>query len=273
MTTPTQSTPDPTIAATDTAAPADTQAQRLAAFTRVSSPLMSVLALVYLVVYSLQGIFYDPQATWFRWGLAFGAVLWVIFAVDLAIRFVLWPVKRTFVRKNLLDTITVLVPQFRALRALRAFNKNSIFKSKGKGVLSGGAVTTGVLGTAIVVWVGSIMVLNAERLAPSASIKNFPDALWWAFETITTVGYGDFTPVTWVGRGYAVLIMFVGISIVGVVSASLAATLVKQNPSPPSPAQEVLDELAELKAMVASLQATLGVKPTVPPPTTEPASA
>ena len=262
MSTPTPAPAAPSSTPQGTSDPTDPREQRLEAFTRVSSPIMSVLALVYLVTFSLEGIFFDPQAEWFQWTLLLGTALWVVFAVDLAIRFVLWPVKRTFLRHNLLDTITVVIPQFRALRVLRAFNKDSIFKVKGKGVLSGGAVTTGVLGTAIVVWVGSLMVLNAERAAPTGTIKSFPDALWWSFETITTVGYGDFTPVTWLGRGYAVLIMFVGISIVGVVSASLAATLVKQNPSTPQPAQEVLAELAELKAMVASLQAKLEVRPT-----------
>lgn len=243
-------------------APPDPAQARVDAFVRVSSPIMSALALVYLVLYSLQGIFYDPKATWFQFAVWFGAFLWAVFAVDLTIHFILTPVKRGFFRHNWLDTITVLIPQFRALRVLRAFNKDGIFKAKGKGVVSRGAVTTAVIGTAIIVWVGSLMVLNAERMAPTATIKNFPDALWWAFETITTVGYGDFTPVTWVGRGYAVLVMFLGISIVGVISASLAATLVKQNPSTPPPAQEVLQELSELKAMVASLQAKLDITPT-----------
>lgn len=250
-------TPAPTAPA-----PEDPRQARVDAFVRVSSPIMSVLALVYLVLYTAQAIFYDPGASWYQFALWFGTFLWVVFAVDLTIHFILTPVKRGFFRQNWLDTITVLLPQFRALRVLRAFNQDSIFKVHGRGVLSGGAVTTAALGTAILVWVGSIMVLNAERMAPSATITSFPDALWWAFETITTVGYGDFTPVTWVGRGYAVLIMFLGISIVGVVSASLAAVLVKQNaPPPPSPAQEVLDELAELKTMVASLQAKLGAAP------------
>ena len=243
-------------------APPDPRQARVDAFVRVSSPIMSALALVYLVLYSLQGIFYDPGAEWFRFALWFGGFLWAVFAVDLAIHFILTPVKRGFFRQNWLDTITVLIPQFRALRVLRAFNKDSIFKARGKGVLSGGAVTTAVIGTAIIVWVGSLMVLNAERAAPTATIKSFPDALWWAFETITTVGYGDFTPVTWTGRGYAVLVMFLGISIVGVVSASLAATLVKQSPATPPPAQEIMQELSELKAMVASLQSQLGAKPT-----------
>jgi voltage-gated potassium channel len=79
------------------------------------------------------------------------------------------------------------------------------------------------------------------------------------------VGYGDFVPVAGLGRIIARMVMMVGISVLGVVSAGMAATLVKQNatpvapppPPPPTPADEVLKELAELKQMVAALQTQL----------------
>ena len=82
--------------------------------------------------------------------------------------------------------------------------------------------------------------------------------MWWGFETITTVGYGDFVPVTAQGRIYAVMVMFAGISMLGVVSAGMAATLVKKSSNQvpqESPEQEVLDQLNELKAMIAKLEA------------------
>jgi voltage-gated potassium channel len=89
--------------------------------------------------------------------------------------------------------------------------------------------------TALVVWVGSLMVLGAERGAAGAEINTFGEAVWWSFETITTVGYGDFVPVTSMGRFIATLIMLVGISVLGVVSAGVAATLIKQTNVPPAP--------------------------------------
>ena len=102
------------------------------------------------------------------------------------------------------------------------------------------------------------MVLNAERGAAGAEINSLGDAVWWGFETITTVGYGDFVPVTARGRIYAVMVMFAGISMLGVVSAGMAATLVKKSSNQvpqESPEQEVLDQLNELKAMIAKLEA------------------
>ena len=47
-----------------------------------------------------------------------------------------------------------------------------------------------------------------------ANITNLGDAFWWAVETITTVGYGDYTPVTTIGRIIAIFVMFSGIGIV-----------------------------------------------------------
>ena len=227
-------------------------------YTVRTNTLLSALALIYLATWSIQSIWFDPHATWYHVLGWFGVALWALFALDLLMRFVVTDHKRTFFRSNALDTLTVLVPPFRALRVLRIFTKGGILsRGKGKSIVSGGAVATALLATALVVWVGSLMVLNAERLSSNATITNIGDAVWWAFETITTVGYGDYTPVTGVGRAIAVLIMFVGISVLGVVSAGLAATLVKQTAPAPTPVDEVLSELAELKSMVASLQTQL----------------
>lgn len=240
-----------------------------------TSPWLSFLALVFLVTYSMQMIWPDNKEPWFVAATWFGNFLWLLFAVDLAFRFAVTDDKRHFFQRNWLDTVTVVLPQFRALRALRAFSRNGVFSKRGG--FSGGAAITGGLGMAIVVWIGALMVLSAERGHPHAEIVNVPDAVWWTFETITTVGYGDFVPVTGTGRAMAVLVMFVGISIVGVVSASLAAVLIKQSNAPSTPDAsaatsptaatptatdaDLLAEIRELKSMVASLQAAVADRP------------
>ena len=226
----------------------------IAAYEAKTNTLLSALALVFLFTFSIQVIWPDTNADWYRWMTIFSNALWALFAVDLLFRFAVTTHKKHFFRRNWLDTLTVVVPQLRALRALRAFTTNGIL-SKGKGVFSGGAITSAALGTVIIVWVGSLSVLDVERGAAQAEITSLPDSIWWMFETLTTVGYGDFVPVTWAGRSIAVVVMLVGISMLGMVSASLAATLLKQNK--PDPATEVLTELSELKAMVASLQQQL----------------
>jgi Kef-type K+ transport systems, predicted NAD-binding component len=228
-------------------------------YTARISPLLSILALVYLATFSIQAIWYEPQANWFQWMNTFSIALWVLFAIDLAFRFLMSTAKRTFFRHNWLDTITVVVPQFRALRALRAFTSNGVI-SKKSGLISSGGMTSAGLAALLVVWIGSIMVLNAERGAPNAQIVDIGDAIWWAFETVTTVGYGDFVPVTWTGRELAVLVMLVGISVLGLVTASLSAALVKRTHKGPDRVDEVLAELDHLKQMVARLEAAQSCK-------------
>ncbi|RFZ71161.1 pH-gated potassium channel KcsA [Mycobacterium marinum] len=52
--------------------------------------------------------------------------------------------------------------------------------------------------------------------------------MWWAITTVTTVGYGDLYPITVTGRVIAVLLMIGGISLIGVVTASLASWIVQR---------------------------------------------
>jgi voltage-gated potassium channel len=65
----------------------------------------------------------------------------------------------------------------------------------------------------LIVIFGGIGVYLAEHTHPGANITDLGDALWWAVVTIATVGYGDYYPVTAVGRIIAVFVMLSGIGI------------------------------------------------------------
>jgi voltage-gated potassium channel len=76
--------------------------------------------------------------------------------------------------------------------------------------------------------IAAAMVLEFERGNPDANIDSYPDALWWAVTTITTVGYGDRFPMSPAGRGVAVVLMIAGIAMFGVITATIAAYFVEQ---------------------------------------------
>jgi voltage-gated potassium channel len=80
----------------------------------------------------------------------------------------------------------------------------------------------------ILVFTISYGVLLAEQNAPGANIKTYHQAVWWAFVTITTVGYGDYYPVTGEGQFMAIILMFFGLGIIGVLSSYLASTFISR---------------------------------------------
>ena len=119
-----------------------------------------------------------------------------------------------------------------------------------------------ILAAGTVISVSSLLVLQFEGRSPDANIVTGGDALWWGLVTITTVGYGDFYPVTGLGRMVGVLVMFSGVGIIGALASILASLLVP----PPKTAEEasesglttienaILAELAQLRAEVAEMR-------------------
>jgi voltage-gated potassium channel len=73
-----------------------------------------------------------------------------------------------------------------------------------------------------VILLGATGLYTIER-GRNESLTSFPDALWWAFSTTTTVGFGDIVPATGEGRLISILLMLTGITVVGVFTATLAS--------------------------------------------------
>ncbi len=88
-----------------------------------------------------------------------------------------------------------------------------------------------ILLAGMVLSVSSILVLQFESRSSDANILTGGDALWWAIVTITTVGYGDFYPVTPLGRITGVFVMFSGVGIIGALASILASMLVSPSSS------------------------------------------
>ena len=77
-------------------------------------------------------------------------------------------------------------------------------------------------GLFIVMIIGGVVIMYLE----GGSITEKETPFWWAIVTMTTVGYGDFSPSTPEGRLFAVFIMFAGIALVSLLTASISSIYV-----------------------------------------------
>jgi len=115
--------------------------------------------------------------------------------------------------------------------------------------------------TSLILFVGSLAILDAERGAKGATITTFGDAAWWAFTTVTTVGYGDRYPITGQGRFIAGGLMLAGIALLGIVTASLASWLIDKVRELEEHAQVVTRaDMTALTAEVRALRAELAAR-------------
>ena len=131
----------------------------------------------------------------------------------------------------------------RIARLLRGENKKTLIKDILDNRSRYAAFLT-ILMTILVLTVASVLVLQFESTSPDASITTGGDALWYAIVTITTVGYGDFYPVTTAGRITAMFIMFMGVGIIGALASLLASLLVGSSSSPEEEVAEACHALA-----------------------------
>jgi voltage-gated potassium channel len=143
-----------------------------------------------------------------------------------------------------LARITRITRVLRALRASRVLGQ-ILLRQRGRSVAWAAAVL------ALFLIVGcSAAILHFEDL-PESNIRSADEAVWWAFATITTVGYGDRYPASNEGRVIAAVLMTAGVGLFGAFSAALAAWFL-------APEEEATDaELAALRAEVAAIRELL----------------
>jgi voltage-gated potassium channel len=190
---------------------------------------LTFLALAFLVAFSYPA-FVDPISTSTQSLLNIVQwITWVAFAGDLIYGLTKAPSKKGYLKKHPLEVAAVLLPFLRPLRLMRVISFGGLAIQK---VAIGRqfAITIKVfIASIFVAYISAVQITISERDLVGSNIKNFGDGLWWAITTVTTVGYGDRYPTTTEGRFLAVLLMFVGISLVGVITASVAAWFVKMS--------------------------------------------
>ena len=186
--------------------------------------------------------------------LAFRTALSAVYGIDFIIRSVLASRHFRYALTHPVGLIAVIFPPVRVIFSVRLVR--SMFR---RGHLGLFLVTALVL-----VLNGAAIVYLFERHAPGSNIHTVGEALWWSLVTVTTVGYGDYTPVTVDGRITAGFVMLVGLLTLAVITAQVASSFVAQGasrpqrgPQPQSAAPEVT--LAELDRRLARIEALLTV--------------
>jgi len=233
-------------------------AARLTKYENSTAWTMVILSLVYLVLYSfyvLEPDFTDSERSLLNTGMN---AIWIIFIVDLLIRALLAPHFFPYLVHHPIDVIAVAIPALRVLRVLRVLTAGQWLISRGSRLKFGRTATAVVIAFIFVTYLASLAVLNAERGAPGAKIETFPDALWWSIVTMSTVGYGEYYPVTTNGRLIAAGVMVVGISLLGLVGASVASSVISRLSGKQVESQdEVKAQVIELTQEIAALRQAL----------------
>lgn len=164
-----------------------------------------------------------------------------------------------FVRRNWLDLIMIAIPPLRPLRLLRAavlvvdaVDRQTRFQARTRM-----SVFVGVTSVLLMV-LCSLAMYDAERGAPGGTIQNFGDAAWWSVVSVTTVGYGDFYPVTVEGRLVALVLLTFGIALISFAIGTTTSWVVEKLRSLDAGADRTDRELGELLAEIRTLRAEIG---------------
>lgn len=208
----------------------------------------------------------EAEASSSRWediAYALNWLIWVIFVAELTFILVVAPRKAAALRAHWLDALIVVVtaPAFgaflsslrllRLARLLRLLRLGAILTrllQRERSVTSGTAFRFASLLTLLVI----VIAGAAQTLVASDDFHSTWDGIWWAIETVTTVGYGDAYPTSVQGRIVAIVVMVFGIGFLSVLTAAIASRFVKTERGDET--GEILAALGRLEGELAELK-------------------
>ncbi|MCR6110933.1 potassium channel family protein [Bacillus sp. A301a_S52] len=153
-------------------------------------------------------------------------IIWLIFVFDVTVRFFTTKDKLGYIKKNPLDIVAIIPLDSifrlaRLARLIRLIRALAIMRHYFQPVAE--ILKTNSLDKVLVFLVAIIFVSSIPIQLLEPTINTYTDAIWWAIVTSTTVGYGDISPETVVGRLIAVVLMVFGIGLLGLVTSSVAS--------------------------------------------------
>jgi voltage-gated potassium channel len=217
----------------------------------LAAALLTIPAIV--IEQSNVGEPFDTTAIVLNW------TIWTAFLIEIGLMLSVVDDPWRWLRDHPLDVaIVVLTPPFlpAALQATRVFRLLRLVRLMKLAVLSRRLLSTEGVRDASVFALITILGGGAAFAAVENGHQEDPvsawDGVWWAITTVTTVGYGDFSPMTLGGRVIAIVVMVVGIGFVAIITAAAAERFMRSREAEAERAElrdrldEVLRRLDEL---------------------------
>lgn len=231
-------------------------------------PIVVVILASVSVVLALADLFQMP-ITRLPFFYPLDIAILILFAIDYVVRLSLAQDKRLFFKKNVFDLIAIIpfssfFSLFRTMRILRMTRVMRVaqltrmtqlaqltrltrlvsmvgrLKKRANHILHMNGLIYVIYLNLASILCGSFAIYLLER---GTTVNTFADALWWAFVTSTTVGYGDISPSTAAGRIVAVILMLFGIGLVSMLTGTIATYFTLKNSH--SQRQQRLDRLSQ----------------------------
>jgi voltage-gated potassium channel len=208
------------------------------------------------------------------WGLSksmeyASLLIWVIFIFDYLIKFILAPDKSSFLKKNWLTAISLIIPALRVLRifrivrffrGLRGIRLVRIVSSLNRSMKSLGATMKRrafgyvLILTLIITFAGAAGMYAFELSTPG--FNSYGMALWWTAMRVITAG-NEFNPSTPEGRTLAFLIAVFGYAVFGYVTATIASFFIGRDAEEKDAPVASSKDIQDLKKEIISLRTSI----------------
>jgi voltage-gated potassium channel len=195
-----------------------------------------------------------------------------VFAAEFSMRFYAAASRGAYLRRHWIDLLALL-PAIRYLRFLRLGRLVYLLQAarvlrlgmlirllaefdrvgnRVRWIAAGNGVHIMLLAALGFVVIGGSLVWEIEHTS-NAAFANFGDAVWWAFSTMTTIGYGQ-GPATVPGRLIAAVIMVIGIGCFGLITATVAAYFIERSQGHQVSPNELMAAINDLRGQLSALE-------------------
>lgn len=210
--------------------------------------IMALIAII-IVMLSISDSLTEKEIRYIRIG---DNIIYIVFVLDYLFRLIISKNKKTFFMNNIIDLIAILpyavIFPFKYgnfIKLIRVITYLWRLVENIKEILFTSDFIYAFGITIVTTIIGSIAIYIVES-KNNVGMRNYGDALWWSIVTVTTVGYGDITIVTTVGRIIASILMITGIGFLGMVTSTMATYFFYRYTEKKTPISEEREDLNSL---------------------------